>query len=503
MSFFRMLVLSSLLFTTQALGAEYIVKYSNDKSVNNLFYGVQKMSGAEMTEVYYPGKLARVQVADVFASSTFLELQNSEDVEYVIENYKVELIRPFVGTNANLQDQYANQITGVTQAWEAAGNEGSKSVVVAVIDTGADYRHESLRDNMVPGYDFAEDDDDPDDKTSFQNPGHGTHCSGSVGATGTVDGGTQGASPAVSLMPIRFLNENGSGDLLASVKAIDFAIEKGAHILSNSWGAQVPEEQARPIIEAIGRAEEAGITFVAAAGNSSLNNDANDFFPTNAANSNMISVAASDSSDSQASFTNYGKHRVHIAAPGVDIVSTLPNNRYGNLSGTSMAAPFVSGAVAFLKAQDDSLTPQELRALIQATGDPVDIETACNCRINVASAYRALASSEPFFVPVTTTVAPGATQNFYVRSFDAVEFTSSDAAIAEINSDGVLTGKANGEVTLTAKDAEGNTVDSMTIRISDLSDVDDGGGGECPFGDKATCDLICSILPDLCRGFGL
>ena len=495
------------LFAISANASEYIVKMSNAKAIDNIFHSLQS-NGAKMTEVHYTGNLARVVMNDDLSEADALQkLQAMNGVEYAVKNYKFKAFKNIVTPAANLRDQYANTITKVKDAWEAAGNNGSREVVVSVIDTGADYNHESLKANMtIPGYDFAKDDDDPMDETSFQNPGHGTHCSGSVGSTGTVNNGTQGASPTVSIIPIRFLDEKGSGDLLNAIKAIDFAIEKGTHIISASWGAEgVSDADSRPILEAIQRAQAAGVAFVAAAGNSSKDNDVTSFFPTNADVSNVISVAASDSGDKKASFSNYGEHTVDIAAPGVDIISTTPQNKYQNLSGTSMAAPFVSGALAFLKAQDMSLTPEEMEALIQTTGDKTDIENACNCRINVLSAFTALKNKTAHFVPAARSLAFGATQNFRVKNFEAVSYTSSDDAIATIDANGVLTaGSANGSVTLTATDAAGKTVSSLTIRVSDRSDAGNGGGGgggggSCPF-DPATCAIICPIQPQLCGG---
>ena len=165
-----------------------------------------------------------------------------------------------------------------------------------------------------------------------------------------------------------------------------------------------------------------------------------------------------------------------------------------------MAAPFVSGAIAFLKAQDMTLTPEDLEALIQATGDKVDIENACNCRINVLSAYNAVTEKTPFFVPTTKTVAPGGTQNFRVRNMEVATYASSDEAVATIDANGVLTAVAKGTVTLTATDAAGKTVNSLTIRIAEKSDGGSGGGGggSCPF-DPATCAIICPIAPQLCQ----
>jgi len=502
MGFKFLLTTSFLLTALSAHAGEYIVKFSNQKTADKMFYSLQKMD-AELTEVHYNANLGRVIVKEELDGSALSQIRNMEGVEYAVRNFKFKAFKTIVTPLASLREQYANSITSVDKAWAKAGNKGSRDVKVAVIDTGADYTHESLRDNMLPGYDFAKNDDDPQDETSFQNPGHGTHCSGSVGSTGTVENGTQGASPIVSIIPIRFLDERGSGDLMNSVKAIDFAIENGAHIISASWGAEVSAADAQPITEAIERARDAGIAFVAAAGNSSKDNDTANFFPTNADVSNVIAVAASDQNDNKASFSNYGEHSVDIAAPGVDIMSTTPKNKYQNLSGTSMAAPFVSGALAFLKAQDMTLTPEELEALVQATGDKVDIENACNCRINVLSAYNAVVDQTPFFVPTTTTVAPGGSQNFRVRNMEVVTYASSDAAVATIDANGVLTAVAKGTVTLTATDADGNTASSLTIRIAEKSDGGSGGGGgggSCPLPDPAQCEILCPIFPELCGG---
>ncbi len=392
-----LLILSTAFLATQANAGEFIVKYKDRTAFNALFENVKNIDNAEITEVHHRGNLARVEADENFDGG--LALEEIEGVEYVIENYELRVFTANYTPMASLRDQYANVITKAEEAWAAAGNRGSKEVKVAVIDTGVDYNHESLKANMLPGYDFAKDDNDPYDETSFQNPGHGTHCAGSVGSTGSVDGGTQGASPVVSIIPVRFLDERGGGDLLNAVKAIDFAIEQGAHIMSNSWGAEVSADQAQPITEAIERAKEAGIVFVAAAANSSKNNDTANFYPTNTPLSNVISVAASDSNDNMANFSNYGVHKVDIAAPGVDIMSTTPKNKYQNLSGTSMATPFVSGAIAFLLAQDMELTPEEVEALIQATGDQIEgLRVACNCRINLLNAFNAVKNNTPYFV---------------------------------------------------------------------------------------------------------
>jgi thermitase len=374
-----------------------------------------------------------------------------------------------------------------------------------VIDTGTDYNHKSLAPNMVPGYDFARNDSDPMDQTGAQNPGHGTHCSGVIGATGLIENGTIGLSPEVSIMPIRFLDENGGGDLNNSIKAIDYAIANGAKVISASWGAKIPRAQAQPIIEAIERASKAGIVFVAAAANDGKNNDKTEYYPTNANLDNTISVAASNSTDGKPSWSNYGKAKVNIASPGDAIMSTLPKDKYGNLSGTSMATPLVAGLVALIRAQDPTLNPAQIRSLLQASAAKVAIETACDCRIDALGAVDMVMAQKMFISPFAATVAKGSTLQFEaVYGAAPFTFTSANPTIGTVDSTGLFTAVSDGDTTLTVTDAKGQTSTSYKIYVGAPSSSGGGGGGgtpppggECPLGDPTLCQGACLILPDL------
>lgn len=346
------------------------------------------------------------------------------------------------------------------------------------------------------------------DKTGSQNPGHGTHCAGIIGATGTVDGGTIGISPELSIMPLRFLDENGSGDLNDGIKAIDYAIEHHVQIISASWGATVSRSQAQPLIDAIKRADDKGIIFIAAAANDGKNNDKTEVYPANSGLPNTITVAASGSGDAKPSWSNYGKASVHVAAPGENIMSTLPGNKYGNLSGTSMATPLVAGMVAFLKAQDASLTGAQARALLQTTGAKVSIETACNCRVDAFAAVDTLMSKKMWMVPAATTLAKGETVNVQVMNAAGnMTFTSSNPSVISVAANGQVRAEADGTAVITAKDDKGNSVSSLDYNVGkSATPPDDGGGGgggggggdgSCPIGDQALCDIICGISPDL------
>ncbi len=494
-----LLAIAALGMSVPAFSAEYLVKYRSNMFVQT-FAG---SSAIQMLDVHDAGRLAKVNINEKSKVASLVQLLTNPSVEYVVPNFKLRAFTAPVDVNA-LKDQWAIKKVQAEAAWQRAGNKGSKNVVVAVIDTGTDYKHKSLVQNMVPGYDFARNDNDPMDQTSSQNPGHGTHCAGIVGATGLADGGIVGLSPEVSIMPIRFLDENGSGDLNNGVKAIDYAIEKGAQVISASWGAAVSHSEAMPLIEAIQRAEKAGIVFVVAASNDGKNNDSYEVYPANAGVSNTISVAASNSSDGKPSWSNYGKGKVQLSSPGDGIMSTLPGDKYGNLSGTSMATPLVAGMVALIKAQDPKLTPMEIRSLLQSSGDKVSIETACDCRVNALNAVETIKSQKMFISPYAATVAKGDKLQFSaVYGKGPFEFSVANAAVATIDASGAFTAVADGDTTVTVKDASGATSTSYKIYVGASAPPPDdgggggGGGGECPIGDPALCQIICQIQPDL------
>jgi subtilisin family serine protease/fibronectin type 3 domain-containing protein len=292
------------------------------------------------------------------------------------------------------------------EAWDKT--TGSDSVVVAVIDTGVDYNHPDLKDNIykdangnVIGHDFVNNDTDPMD-----DDGHGTHCSGTIGGRGNNAVGVVGVCHRVKIMPIKFLDENGDGSYGDAIEAIDWAREHGAKIMSNSWsgGGDVPL-----LKEAVQRASDAGILFLAAAGNEARNTDSNSAIPANYSVDipAVISVAATDHTDTIADFSNYGATTVNLAAPGVDIVSTLPNNTYGAYSGTSMATPHVAGAAALLMAAKPTLTMLQLKARLLDNVDKIaglagKMTTGGRLNINRAITY------------AEDTTAPGAPTAFAV-----------------------------------------------------------------------------------------
>lgn len=466
-------------------------------------FTLEQNMGMSVLDVHAEGSLILVDIDERHEGVLLTKLFATDGVDYVVPNFRLHRLSVPVSAEA-LRDQWAVSKVGALRAWAIAGHRGNKNIVVAVIDTGVDYRHASLASNMVPGYDFNENDTDPMDKTSSDNPGHGTHCAGIIGANGSVDHGTVGIAPGVAIMPIRFLDENGGGDLMDGIKAIDYAIQNKARVISASWGAEVPEAQARPLIEAVQRASDANVIFVAAAANDGQSNDKVSMYPANARFANTISVAASNSADRKPRWSNFGRGSVDIAAPGENILSTLPSNKYGELSGTSMATPLVAGSVALLLSQDPTLTGAELRSIMQVSGAKVSIETACDCRIDVGAAMQNVIAKTMTVVPAAATMKPTATLVFgAVFAQGALRFESSNPQVAAIAADGTLTANAVGETTVMVTDAQGTVARSLPIYVAAAVTTPDPeqpgkpGDGECPFPDEETCKTACEILPTL------
>ena len=299
---------------------------------------------------------------------------------------------------------YGLELIDAETVW--AITKGGKNIVVGDIDTGIDYNHPDLINNLwsnpkeIPGN--AKDDDnngyvddmigwDFRDKDSrpFDDNAHGSHTAGTIGATGGNGVGVSGVSQKVSIMALRFLGgANGSGTSEDAISAVQYATANGARLTSNSWGGG---GFSQALFDAIKEASDKGILFVAAAGNSRSNNDSTPSYPASYELPNIISIAATDSNDSLASFSNFGVKSVDIAAPGVDILSTVPGKEYKKFSGTSMATPHVSGAAALLLAAYPKMQAVELKALLLESVDKVPAlssSVATSGRLNIAKAFQ-------------------------------------------------------------------------------------------------------------------
>ncbi len=308
--------------------------------------------------------------------SLIQRLSSNPQVEYVEPNYVVEAVdipndalfgqlwglqnigQPIAGTPGT-----SGADIDAVGAWGIS--TGSRANLVAVVDTGIDYTHPDLADNIwsAPaaftisiggqaitcpagshGFNAITSTCDPMDDHY-----HGTHCSGTIGAVGNNSIGVVGVNWTTQIIGAKFLNASGSGYISDAINAIEFLVQAksvaGANIrvVSNSWGGG---GFSQAFLDEINRAND--MLFVFAAGNDATNNDTTPFYPASYTAANLIAVAASDNNDRLAAFSNYGASSVHLGAPGVNILSTTPGSGYQYLSGTSMATPHVAGTAALV-----------------------------------------------------------------------------------------------------------------------------------------------------------
>lgn len=382
--------------------------------------------------------------------------------------------------NTGQQSGTADADIDAPEAWDLT--RGSRSVVVAVIDSGVDYGHPDLAANIwtnpgeiagngrdddgngyvddVHGWDAADNDAAPLDEN-----GHGTHVSGTIGALGSNNLGVVGVNWQVSIIPMRFLDADGSGTTADAIECIDYVNDlrdRGVNVIAtnNSWGGTGQPDQA--LRDAIARANARDILFVAAAGNEGSNNDRTADYPANFDLANVISVAATDRNDRLADFSNYGATTVDLAAPGVEILSTVPrfldpDLPYDVFSGTSMATPHVTGAAALLKAFNSSLTGAQIKARLLSTGDSLsDLQgrTVTGRRLNV---YQALINDVSTPVPgpqLTVLVSTG-------RSYRIGKTATIKVKVADPATGRVVSG-ATVEVAIQTPGGEIYTAESLT-----------------------------------------
>ena len=499
----------ALMLPNLATAKEYIVQYKSE-ALGVDFSKVEVLEHYEKRRMVLVGVpafkeamilahfLADPSVVSISENFTLHSLYRHEEF---MESFKANRSGDFLGALVGQRAEWSDEKIKSHEAHDFMNKKGlkdkSRKIKVAVIDTGVDQDHFDLKPNMdrALGKDFADKDDNPHDDVGPRNPGHGTHVAGIVGATGLVENGVIGINPYVSMIALKFLGSNGQGNLLDAIAAIDYCIENKVDIISASWGAKVPESAAGQLIEAVKRAADAGIMFVAAAGNDGASNDNVGFYPANVLHPNVIAVAASDSNDGKPQWSNYGSRYVDLAAPGDKIMSTLPSQKYRNLSGTSMAAPAVSGLASLMMMANPNLDPAQLKALMQYSGAQVDIDVACNCRIDSLEAVKVAANPGFYIVPATAGMKFGETLQLATHgNFGGVTYKIIQGEGATIDEKGLITaGEAEAEFVVQATDADGNVTQTLTMRVNEYKNTG-GGGGFCPFKPEV-CEGICLILP--------
>lgn len=335
--------------------------------------------------------------------ATIQELKADPAVEYAEPNYILrqieddslapsavmneEEVREQMQAGDSYSQSYAD--VGVEEAWAqiVTLNDNSERPIVAIVDSGVDYNHKIFQDSNamwvnsdevsgngvdddgngyiddVYGYDFHNRDANPMDDSQ-----HGTHVAGIVLGVGQDIFATSLEPARIRIMALKFLGSDGSGSTSNAISAIYYAVNNGAQVINNSWGGS---SYSQALHDALTYAYSRHVLVVAAAGNYSKNNDTVAMYPANYPVPGQITVGATNDYDNLASFSNYGPNSVHVAAPGVSILSSIPsstsnpgNSNYRFMSGTSMASPFVAGLAALVLREAPNLTGYQVKNLI-------------------------------------------------------------------------------------------------------------------------------------------
>lgn len=364
-----------------------------------------------------------VRTVEVPAGTTveamLTRLAHDPRVEVVEPDYRLDLARTpndpdyLSGLTWGLNASFGNggDIRAV-DAWRWVTD--AREVVVAVIDTGIRTTHEDLQANLwvnpgeIPGNGVDDDRNGYVDDVHginvvdgtgdpWDEDGHGTHVAGIIGAVGNNRRGTVGVAWRVQLMGLRFLAGDTEGSVSGAIECLNYARTQGAHLINASWG-----NGSRSVLleRALLRARDAGVIVVAAAGNHGRDMDREPFYPAGFSAANIVSVTATTRSDVLASYSNYGRGRVDLAAPGDGIHSTwhTSDTAYRLNHGTSMAAPYVTGALALMKSVCPECTYGKLITTLLDTVDPLpalDGRVKSGGRLNVGAAVAQLASEIP------------------------------------------------------------------------------------------------------------
>jgi subtilisin family serine protease len=357
---------------------EILVKFkdaSSEDAINNLHAYARSVRKMEFRQI----KVQHILLpGDMSVEQAVAYYNNDPNVEYAEPNY---IVHAFATTpdDPSLTQLWGLNNTGQTdgtidadidapEAWDIT--TGSNDVVIAVVDSGVAYDHPDLSANIwtntgetgctdgidndgngyiddCKGWDFKDDDNDPMDEY-----GHGTHVAGTIASVGNNGVGISGVMWTAKIIPLRFLGTSGSGTLADAVAAILYANAGGAQVINCSWGGSqnsrilkdVIEDSRAVVVSAAGNADEAG--------EPGSNNDTTPLYPASYKSLNIISVAASGQDDDLAAFSNYGAATVDLAAPGVNIYSTVPADLFGaeylSFSGTSMSTAHVSGVAGLI-----------------------------------------------------------------------------------------------------------------------------------------------------------
>lgn len=436
----------------EVVPGEYLVRYRDvGLSTNQVYQKLEKSANLKAAfkgmNVYHIAFKAGVN-----EQKSIEDIAADPDVAYIEPNYVLNKSQ-IEDTNSDPSAQdYTSQSGGssytqstaptrIVNAWGIESSIASKGkVIVAVVDTGLDSTHPVFRTvanggtgalwvnqtekNGIVGFDddgngFVDDISGwnfiNNSANFYDDDEHGTHVAGIVVGTGTdIRAGSLTESP-IQIMPLKFLDANGAGSTANAIKAIYYAVSNGARVINNSWGGG---GYSRSLHEAFTYAYNYKVVLVSAAGNYTKNNDVTAMYPANLDVPSNISVAATTNSDALAYFSNYGASLVQIAAPGMDIVSTVPGGVFKQLSGTSMAAPFVAGLAALAIREAPNLSGYQVKNAIISSSDALNLLAGKVSSRGRANAFNLISSVKN--MTLTASYQPG-----YSPDYSTLDLASS------------------------------------------------------------------------------
>ena len=371
--------------------------------------------------------------------------KKNPDIELAEPDYRVSI--ETIPNDPGYSSLWGLGSISAPEAWNLT--TGSPEVIVAVIDTGVDYNHTDLAANIwintdeipdngvdddgngyiddVRGWNFVAKNNDPMD-----NNNHGTHSAGTISAVGNNGIGVTGVAWDVKIMPLKFMDNSGNGYNSDAVDAILYANANGASIISNSWGGSPYYSLLYDVIQ------QSNAVVVCSAGNANQNDDLNPNYPASYSCDNIITVAASDSSNNRAWFSNYGLTSVDVAAPGVDINSTMKGNSYGLMQGTSMATPHVAGIAALIKSENPTLTNLQIKQFIMNNVDPLPALSGITVTGGKVNAYKAVNAAHPMVAPASITDLHNSSYQQSWITWNWTDPSSSDFSKVLVYLDGVF-----------------------------------------------------------------
>jgi thermitase len=437
-------------------------------------------------------------------------LLDDPSVEYAEPNYILHAL-PTIPNDGYYTWQWGMEKIQAPSAWDIT--TGASNIIIAIVDTGVDLDHPDLDAKVVAGYDFVNNDNNPQDDN-----GHGTHCAGIAAAETNNNTGVAGVSWGAKIMPVKVLDDTGSGLLSWVISGIIYAADNGAKVINLSLGGEGNCQAS--IQDAITYAHNRGALVVAAMGNcadpATYQLYCSEFNPIifPASCERVVAVGATDSNDNRASFSGYRDY-IDVAAPGVGIYSTWPwLNGYRTLDGTSMAAPHVSGLAALIWSVAPGYTPDQVEQIIKQSADDVNSNTYPGKddylgwgRIN---AYRAVSPDlyitktngiilhEPNTIPVLTyTISYGnegidatgiiITETLPVNTIyidRGVGWTTSDNSVYTYSVGSLLYGDS-GQVTFTVQVSEPLTIGQLITNVVSIGSPE----AECDSGDNVAIDV--------------